>query len=136
MSSRMNLIKFVGVGGSVGPPPSFIHVRISTSGLVRLTVSPHTPCGHKYQESPHLHVLYHTHTHTHTHARTHAHTHTHHSLPMLEGHTTSEALQNVRDRIWPILKANWALWPAVQVTVTQCSLIPKLQEGRLGMSHY
>ena len=77
-----------------------------------------------------------THTHTHTHARTHAHTHTHHSLPMLEGHTTSEALQNVRDRIWPILKANWALWPAVQVTVTQCSLIPKLQEGRLGMSHY
>ena len=49
-----------------------------------------------------------------------------HSLPMLEGLGTSEALRNVRERIWPIMKANWMLWPAVQVRMTQtASLIPR-----------
>jgi len=34
---------------------------------------------------------------------------------MLEGLGTSESWRNVRERIWPIMKANWMLWPAVQI---------------------
>lgn len=33
----------------------------------------------------------------------------------LEGHATTEVLGNVRDKLWPSMKANWTLWPAAQV---------------------
>lgn len=40
---------------------------------------------------------------------------THCSIPKLEGKTNEQALQNVKERIIPTMKANYCLWPIVQV---------------------
>ena len=37
------------------------------------------------------------------------------SLPKLEGKTNEEAWGNVEERIWPIMKATWTIWPLAQV---------------------
>ena len=37
------------------------------------------------------------------------------SLPKLEGKSNNEALDNVKARILPTMKANWCLWPIAQV---------------------
>ena len=34
----------------------------------------------------------------------------------MAGKSTSESLDNVMERLWPVLKANWVLWPAAQVS--------------------
>ena len=33
----------------------------------------------------------------------------------MAGKSTSESLQTVKERLLPVLKANWMLWPAAQV---------------------
>ena len=37
------------------------------------------------------------------------------SLPVLQGRSSSEAVGNVKERLVPVLKANWLFWPLVQV---------------------
>ena len=37
------------------------------------------------------------------------------SLPTLEGKSTSEAINNVKERLFSVVKANWMLWPMAQV---------------------
>jgi protein Mpv17 len=37
------------------------------------------------------------------------------TIPKLEGKSNSEAIDNVKMRIWPTLKANWMLWPLAQM---------------------
>ncbi|XP_003384042.1 PREDICTED: protein SYM1-like [Amphimedon queenslandica] len=37
------------------------------------------------------------------------------TLPKLEGKTNDQAMDNVRARIWPTMKANWCLWPIAQL---------------------
>ena len=36
------------------------------------------------------------------------------NLAILEGKTPSEAVNNVRQRLWPALLTNWKVWPFVQ----------------------
>lgn len=33
----------------------------------------------------------------------------------MEGSSVREAIANVRSHLWPVLKANWTLWPITQV---------------------
>lgn len=37
------------------------------------------------------------------------------SLPVLQGKSSAEAAVNVKERLFPVLKANWMLWPIAQV---------------------
>lgn len=37
------------------------------------------------------------------------------SLSVMEGQGSRKSLQNMKERIWPILKANWMLWPLAQL---------------------
>ncbi len=36
-------------------------------------------------------------------------------LPKLEGRSVDDCALNVRERLWDVLKANWMVWPVVQV---------------------
>lgn len=38
------------------------------------------------------------------------------SLPRMSGKSNSESFQVVKERLLPVLKANWILWPAAQVS--------------------
>ena len=37
------------------------------------------------------------------------------SLPLMAGQAPSKACDNVTTNLWPVLKANWCLWPLAQV---------------------
>ncbi len=38
------------------------------------------------------------------------------SLPFLEGRSVSDSVNNIKERLLPVLKANWMLWPIAQAS--------------------
>ena len=39
------------------------------------------------------------------------------SLPFLEGRSVSDSVNNIKERLLPVLKANWMLWPIAQASI-------------------